>query len=141
MHIRHATSLDFPTTATFSVAAFQNDELYRYTNPYINQHQDSFRRYFLRRQRLRNNSPGYITFVALVDSNKTTDEDAAKERVGHAGQADRRYGTTEEEVAGYAVWYRHGVTETAKSWHQQSWGECTGAPCSSQTLLSSVSTV
>ncbi|KAL8628297.1 hypothetical protein Q9189_005988 [Teloschistes chrysophthalmus] len=85
MRIRRATSLDFPTTATFSVAAFHDDELYRYTNPYIGQHKDSFRRYFLRRQRLRNNSPGYVTFVALVDPSQPTDEDAAKERVVDAG--------------------------------------------------------
>ncbi|KAL9579279.1 MAG: hypothetical protein Q9212_005202 [Teloschistes hypoglaucus] len=122
MHIRRATSFDFPTTATFSVAAFQDDELYRYTNPHIHHYQDSFRRYFLRRQRLRNNSPGYITFVALAEPFQTTNKDAAKERVGDAAQGGRSRGSC-EEVAGYAVWYRHGTTEAARSWHTQSWGE------------------
>ncbi|KAL8691730.1 MAG: hypothetical protein Q9224_004108 [Gallowayella concinna] len=67
MHIRRAVNSDFPTTAAFSVAAFSKDYLYQCTHPYAVQNPTRFRNYFLRRQKLRNLLPGFITWVAIID--------------------------------------------------------------------------
>ncbi|KAL8926557.1 MAG: hypothetical protein Q9208_002884 [Pyrenodesmia sp. 3 TL-2023] len=67
MHIRRAVPSDFPTTATFSVPAFLNDELYRFLFPFAAQYPEDFRNFFLQRHRRREVSPGQIYWVAVLD--------------------------------------------------------------------------
>ncbi|KAL8726130.1 MAG: hypothetical protein Q9181_006167 [Wetmoreana brouardii] len=125
MRIRRATPLDSPTAATFSVPAFLTDELYQYTHPYAAENQISFRDFYLRRFKLRQVSPGYVVFVAIAESS----DDREKYRPNEAADPHDNMGSlqgecsTEEEVVGYAMWYRHGDSEEAKRWQTQSWAE------------------
>ncbi|KAL8782189.1 MAG: hypothetical protein Q9213_005625 [Squamulea squamosa] len=123
MRIRRATASDFPTAAAFSVAAFANDELYQYTNPYMEQYPWDLRDFFLRRLKFRNASPGCIIWVAIETDRNDPEEDTLieAERAVDALQAGRE---REEKVIGYAVWYRHGDSAKAKRWQTQTWPEC-----------------
>lgn len=102
MHIRPATLSDFSSTASMSVDAFWNDELYEYTNPWRSQYPDHFRDLFLRRHRLRYWSPGCVFYVAVTD-------------LGHDVYPAGR-------VVGYAIWERRGTSDAAKRWQKQTFG-------------------
>ncbi|KAL9024481.1 MAG: hypothetical protein Q9196_006487 [Gyalolechia fulgens] len=116
MHIRRATALDFPLLASFSVPAFINDELFKYTNPFASKYSEAFRGYFLRRLKQRNAQPGFIVWVAVNDADElpVTEESSTQEDGNHVGA---------EEICGYAVWCRYGKSEAAKGWQGQTWSE------------------
>ena len=105
MHLRPATLADLPATASMSVDAFWNDELYVYTNPWRTRYPDDFRDSFLRRNRRRYWSPDFICHVAVTDP----------------GDEGHRSGG---RVVGYAVWERKGTSEEAKAWRRQTWRGC-----------------
>lgn len=117
MRIRRAEPSDFPTTATVSVDAFSNDELYQYTHPYAARYPSSFRNSFLRRYKLRNVLPGYIIWVAVMEEVDSLDKLAPVGR----GQASKG---PAETIVGYAIWRRYGESREAKRWQKQSWSEC-----------------
>lgn len=124
MRIRRAVSSDFPVTATFSVPAFANDELYQFTNPFISQYPEDFRQHFLQRHRQRNVLPGHIYWVAVVDSSEGVDEHGIKQEAAltDCGQTPYR---DEDKVVGFALWRRHGASKEARKWQTQTWAECT----------------
>ncbi|KAK4696151.1 hypothetical protein P7C71_g1721, partial [Lecanoromycetidae sp. Uapishka_2] len=104
MHIRPAKPEDFSSTASMSVDAFWNDELYAYTNTWRGEYPDHFRDLFLRRHRQLYWTPGYIVFVAVTDA----------EDNGH---------TEGGTVVGYAIWERRGTNDIARSWQKDTlWG-------------------
>ncbi|KAL6720921.1 hypothetical protein ACLMJK_000020 [Lecanora helva] len=100
MHIRDVIPADFSETASMSVDAFWDDELYAYTNPLRAQYPNDFRDLFLRRHRLRYWSSGYIFHVAVTDD----------------GDQDHISGG---KVVGYAIWSRRGTSDLAKAWRKQ----------------------
>lgn len=124
MHLRCAVPSDFPTTATFSVPAFLNDELYRFSSPFAVQYPEDFRNFFLQRHRRREVSPGQIYWVAVFDpidevkAHGVGQENAAPE---DRSQKEHQKG---EKVVGYALWSRYGDSEEAKKWQKQTWTEC-----------------
>lgn len=105
MYLRPATLADFSATASMSVDAFWNDELYVYTNPWRAQYPDHFRDLFLRRHRLRHWSPGFVFQVVETDE----------------GDKGHRPGGT---IVGYAVWERRGTSDAAKAWRKDTWRGC-----------------
>jgi len=105
MYIRPATPADFSATASISTAAFWNDELYEYTNPWREQYPDHFRDFFLRRHRLRYWSPGFVFQVVVTD----------------AGDKGHTPGGT---IVGYSIWQRKGTSEEAKRWRRCTWRAC-----------------
>ncbi|CAL8585009.1 hypothetical protein XPA_010589 [Xanthoria parietina] len=121
MRIRRAVTSDFPKAASISVAAFAKDELYHYTNPYAGQQQSSFRGFMLRRLKLRNVLPGYITWVAVTTEIQDLQDGAPDQEVG--SERGRRGEEPDETVIGYAVWNRHGKSAAARGWQTQSWAE------------------
>ncbi|KAL8937639.1 MAG: hypothetical protein Q9216_004330 [Gyalolechia sp. 2 TL-2023] len=116
MYIRRATTLDFPTLASFSVDAFSNDELYQYSNPFATKFPEDLRGHFLRKLKQRNALPGYVVWVAV---NEADVEPAAN----LVSTEEASSATGREEVLGYAVWYRYGRSDAAKRWQGQSWSE------------------
>lgn len=126
MRIRRAVTSDFPKAASISVAAFAKDELYHYTNPYAGQQQSSFRGFMLRRLKLRNVLPGYITWVAVTTEIQDLQDGAPDQEVG--SERGRRGEEPDETVIGYAVWNRHGKSAAARGWQTQSWAECKTDP-------------
>ncbi|KAL8725444.1 MAG: hypothetical protein Q9166_007338 [cf. Caloplaca sp. 2 TL-2023] len=122
MRIRRAIPSDFPTAASFSVAAFANDELYHFTNPYAAQNPSSFRDCFLRRLKVRNISPGYIIWVAVIADLDALEDDTLGGEPTHVEMV-RTSTITDEKVVGYAIWVRHGQSAQAKKWQTQSWSE------------------
>ena len=101
MHIRLINPADFSTTASVAVSSFSNDELFRWTNPYINQYPEHFRQFFLRKLKSRYWLPGCVIYVAVLDE--------ADEARLHEGR-----------VIGYAVWVRQGESDVAKKWRKTS---------------------
>ncbi|KAL8760503.1 MAG: hypothetical protein Q9184_003323 [Pyrenodesmia sp. 2 TL-2023] len=124
MHIRRAVASDSPTTATFSVPAFLNDELYRFSSPFAAEYPEDFRNFFLQRQRRRHVSPGQIYWVAVLDqideakASGIGQENAAPENRSHKEHQEG------DKVVGYALWSRYGDSEEAKRWQKQTWAEC-----------------
>ncbi|KAI4115348.1 MAG: hypothetical protein LQ338_007869 [Usnochroma carphineum] len=123
MRLRRATLRDFPTTATFSVPAFINDGLYRFTNPFAPQYPDDFRKHYLRRQKQRNVLPGFVFWVAVVDPSDGAEEDRKEQEAAQLDDSQTGQAGT-EKVVGYAIWRRYGCSETAKRWQAQKWAEC-----------------
>ena len=105
MHIRPVTPEDFSSTASISVDAFWNDELYDYTNRWRAQYPDHFRDSFLRRHRLNYWSPSTTFHVAVTDHG---DE-------GHVPGG---------KVVGYSVWERRGSSVEAQRWRKQTLRGC-----------------
>ena len=104
MHIRLATAHDVPATASLSVSAFANDELFEWMSPHRAAYPTHFRAQFLLRYQTRFWSSDYVFYVAETD-------EGDKDWSGAA------------EVVGYAIWSRRGNSETAKRWRQsqESW--------------------
>ncbi len=127
MRIRRAVTSDFHKAASISVAALANDEIYQYRYPYAGEQQSSFRGFFLRRLKLRNVLPGYITWVAVTTEFQDLKDGAPDQE---AGSETGGWGKEPEEaVIGYAVWNRHGKSAGARGWQTQSWAECKTDPC------------
>ncbi|CAO1602504.1 hypothetical protein XANCAGTX0491_006114 [Xanthoria calcicola] len=121
MRIRRAVTSDFHKAASISVAALAKDEIYQYRYPYAGEQQSSFRSFFLRRLKLRNVLPGYITWVAVTTEFQDLKDGAPDQEVGSetGGWGEEPDGA----VIGYAVWNRHGQSAGAKGWQTQSWAE------------------
>lgn len=124
MRIRRAVSSDFPITASFSVPAFLDDELYRFLFPFAAQYPEDFRNFFLQRHRQRDLLPGQIYWIAVLDPT-----DGLKAHwVGHHDEesVDRKQAENHEggRVVGFALWRRYGDSEEAKQWQTQTWAEC-----------------
>lgn len=126
MRIRRAVTSDFHKAASISVAALAKDEIYQYRYPYAGEQQSSFRSFFLRRLKLRNVLPGYITWVAVTTEFQDLKDGAPDQEVGSetGGWGEEPDGA----VIGYAVWNRHGQSAGAKGWQTQSWAECMTDP-------------
>lgn len=105
MHICPAKPENFSSTASMSVDAFWNDELYVYTNTRRDQYPNHFRDLFLRRHRLRYWTPGYIFHVAVTDEGDD----------GH---------TEGGTVVGYAIWERRGTNDAARGWRKDTFWSC-----------------
>ena len=105
MHLRPAEPSDFSATASMSVDAFWNDELYAYKNIWREQYPEHFRYSFLRQHRLRYWSAGYMFHVAVTDEADKEHDEGGK-------------------VVGYAIWQRRGTSEAAKHWQKQTWRAC-----------------
>ncbi|KAI4232420.1 MAG: hypothetical protein LQ349_005029 [Xanthoria aureola] len=112
MRIRRAVTSDFHKAASISVAALAKDEIYQYRYPYAGEQQSSFRSFFLRRLKLRNVLPGYITWVAVTTEFQDLKDGAPDQEVGSetGGWGEEPDGA----VIGYAVWNRHGQSAGAK---------------------------
>ena len=95
MHIRLATAHDVPATASLSVSAFANDELFEWMCPHRTVYPTHFRAHFLLRYQARFWSSDFVFYVAETDK---CDDD-------WSGAA---------EVVGYAIWSRRGNSEVAK---------------------------
>lgn len=104
MHIRLATAYDIPATATLSVPAFIDDELYRWMCPRRKIFPSHFRTSFLSRYQIRFWSPRFIFHVAETD------------------EGDKDWSGT-PQVIGYAIWSRRGESEIARGWRtsQDTW--------------------
>ncbi|MDI1484888.1 MAG: hypothetical protein OHK93_000022 [Ramalina farinacea] len=110
MHTRPATPADIPTIATISAAAFQNDELYNFTNPYFRTHQRNFRDYFLRRARIRFWTPGFVFYVAETDpwdSPPPPRPPPSSPNPDNDGDETIIRGAEGGEVVGYALYHPH----------------------------------
>lgn len=104
MHIRPVKPEDLSSTASISVDAFWNDELYAYTNVWREQFPIDFRNLFLRWHQLRYWSPGYVFHVAVTDEGDHGHEEGGK-------------------VVGYAIWERRGTSDVARGWQKDTyWG-------------------
>lgn len=104
MHLRSVTPEDFFYTASMSVDAFWNDELYVYTNARRGQYRNHFRDSFVRKHRMRYWTPGSVFQVAVTDEGDD----------GH---------TKGGKVVGFATWERRGTSDVAKSWQKDTcWG-------------------
>ncbi|KAL8678737.1 MAG: hypothetical protein Q9186_004928 [Xanthomendoza sp. 1 TL-2023] len=114
MHIRRAVNSDCPTTAAFSVAAFSKDYLYQCTHPYAVQNPTRFRNYFLRRQKLRNLLPGFITWVAIID--EEDDQGEAGLRGVHEAVVKEGTNTVLERVQVDPEYQRCGIGIELISW-------------------------
>jgi len=91
MHVRSIKPEDFSEVASFTIAAFEKDELSDFIYPYRDQHPAEFRYANLRRIRKRYYS-GQTMLVAVTDE-KDTDWDGREKAVGlafletHGGQS------------------------------------------------------
>lgn len=94
MHIRLARADDIPATATLSVPAFTDDELYQPMYPRRIEYPSHFRASFLNRYQMRFWSPDFIFYVAETD------------------ESDRAWSGT-EQIVGYAIWSREGQSDVA----------------------------
>ena len=121
MLIRPARRSECSQTATLSVAAFRDDELYRYLDPYQDQYPAHYRDYFLRRHKLRFVTPEYHFFVATLEE----------------GDEGYEAGDEAEQVVGYSMWSRKGESDVAKRWNRkQTWAECEYSQHSSSIICS-----
>ncbi|KAL8707719.1 MAG: hypothetical protein Q9220_007299 [cf. Caloplaca sp. 1 TL-2023] len=107
--------------ATFSAAAFADDELYGFTNPYLAEYPMSFRDYFLRKIRLRNVLPDHTFWVAVLDERDEMTQAAGDQSHGSGSSSQDVVAPDGEVVVGYADWSRYGDSDAAKQWQVQSW--------------------
>ncbi|KZF24051.1 hypothetical protein L228DRAFT_281163 [Xylona heveae TC161] len=103
MHQRLCRQEDFSDMATLSASAFKADGLFAWLHPRSDVYYGDFRRYFINRNKTLFNSCGTIIWVMVTD-----EKDA--------------HWTGKSEIMGYAVWKRHGQTETAKAWQRDTLG-------------------
>lgn len=135
--LRPATLLDHPTTATFSVPAFLNDELYQFTNPSASQYPQDFRQHYLRRHRLRSVLPAFVFWVAVEDASGDVDKHATGQDASQSDHSQWGHGSV-EKVVGYAIWRRYGDSEQARRWQTQTWAECRGPGLRAHTMSLSI---
>ena len=105
MHIRPLEPADLPRTADILAVAMLDDELFEYLCPARKEHYSDFRNFFLRRQKLRLSTPGWVLRVAVTDAGDWCAEDEGG------------------RIVGYAAWERMGDDPDSLKWksHNSGW--------------------